>query len=83
MEKFMQTPWKYSNLTLPKKLPPPISPIPIKGLPISGYLEQALASSLTTALFELGRARPKHPFKEINQSACEFMGLYLKGDFFS
>lgn len=75
----MSTPWKYSNLTLPKKLPPPIAPIPVNGLPISGYLEQSLASALTKSLVALGKARPKHPFKEIDQSACEFLGLYLKG----
>ena len=82
IEKFMRTPWKYSSLILPKKLPPPISPIPIKGLPISGYLEQSLASSLQAALVELGKARPKHPFREINQSACEFVALYLRGILF-
>lgn len=78
LEKFMRTPWKYSNLTLPMKLPPPIAPIPISGLPVVGYLEQSLASALTKALVAVGTFKPTHPFKDPKQSASEYIGLYLK-----
>ncbi|KAJ3312582.1 adenylate kinase [Boothiomyces sp. JEL0838] len=79
MEKFMRTPWEYANLKLPMKLPPPDAPLPITGLPIVGYLEQTIASSLTKALISVGNFKPKFPFKDVNCSANEFVALYLKG----
>ena len=75
----MARPWMYSNLKLPTKLPPPVAPIPVNGLPITGYLEQCVSSTLTTALLEVGKFRPKHPYKSVDQSASEFLALYLKG----
>ncbi|KAL2914320.1 hypothetical protein HK105_206092 [Polyrhizophydium stewartii] len=78
MDKFMRTPWKYTDLVLPSKLPPPHAPIGIAGLPIIGYLEQTVASSLMDGLTALGNAKPKHPFKSLDVSACEFLALHLK-----
>jgi adenylate/nucleoside-diphosphate kinase len=75
----MATPWKYCNLQLPTKLPPPPAPIPVSGLPIAGYLEQTLANALSQAVLTVGQVRPKHPFRSLPQSASEYLGLYLKG----
>jgi adenylate/nucleoside-diphosphate kinase len=63
---------------LPKKLPPLAAPIPVNGLPVVGYLEQSVASSLTEALSDIGKFKPKYPFKSLKQSAAEYLGLYLK-----
>ncbi|KAI8894618.1 hypothetical protein BC833DRAFT_604251 [Globomyces pollinis-pini] len=80
LAKFMKTPWKYCNLTLPTKLPPPTVSIPLTGLPIVGYLEQAVAGSLTKALLEVGNFKPKYPYKTITESASEFLALHLKAN---
>lgn len=77
---FKKSPWKYVDLVLPAKLPPPISPIAVSGLPMIGYLEQTVAKTLTEALTSVGKFKPKHPFKNLNSSACEFLGLYLKAN---
>ena len=78
MSVVFRTPWRFVNLKLPKKLPPPHEPIPVVGLPVAGYLEQAVASPLTSGLTALGKFKPKFPFKSLNSSACEFLALYLK-----
>jgi adenylate/nucleoside-diphosphate kinase len=70
------------NLELPKKLPPKVIPIPIGKLPLVGYLEQSVARSLNNALSAVGNMRPKYPFKNVTQSACEFVALYLKGNIY-
>ncbi|KAJ3282849.1 adenylate kinase [Borealophlyctis nickersoniae] len=78
LEKFMRTPWKYTNLQLPRKLPPRHAPIPVTTLPLVGYLEQAVATSLIEALEAVGKARPKYPYKNVRESACQYLALYLK-----
>ncbi len=79
LEKFMRAPWLYLNLTLPRKLPPPSAPIQVTNLPILGYLEQSVATSLTQALGALSKVKPKYPYKSLKASAAEYVGLYLKG----
>ncbi|KAJ1557287.1 adenylate kinase, partial [Nowakowskiella sp. JEL0078] len=78
LEKFMRTPEKYVNLTLPKKLPPKLCPIPVLSLPLVGFLEQTVSTTIQDALLTLGRYKPKHPYKSLESSACEFLALYLK-----
>lgn len=79
LEKFTSAPWDYVDLLLPAKLPPPIAPISVNNLPLVGYLEQAVAKSLTEALTSVGTFKPKYPYKNLKRSACEYVGLYLKG----
>ncbi|KAI8854450.1 hypothetical protein BC829DRAFT_439159 [Chytridium lagenaria] len=61
LDKFMRTPWNFTSLELPRKLPPKLAPIPVGTLPLIGYLEQSVARSLSEALGAVGRVRPKHP----------------------
>ncbi|KAJ1563072.1 hypothetical protein HK405_002891 [Cladochytrium tenue] len=79
-EKFMRKPWLYAQAKLPKKLPPRVVPIPVSQLPLVGYLEKTVANCLTDALSAVGRQRPKHPFKDLRVSACEFIAIYLKAN---
>ncbi|KAJ3245876.1 adenylate kinase [Chytriomyces hyalinus] len=76
--RFMKMPWAFANLELPKKLPPKIVQIPVGQLPIIGYLEQSVARSLTDAMTEVGKSRPKHPYKSLSASASEYISYYLK-----
>ncbi|KAJ3018567.1 UNVERIFIED_CONTAM: adenylate kinase [Siphonaria sp. JEL0065] len=78
LEKFMKTPWDYVNLELPKKLPPKLVNINIGQLPLIGYLTQSVARELTDALTEVGKVRPKHPYKSLTKSAADYLALYLK-----
>jgi adenylate/nucleoside-diphosphate kinase len=80
LQKFMQRPWIYADQKLPTKLPPPIAPIPLSGLPVVGYLEQVTATALTKALINVGTSKPKHPFKSIEHSASQFLSLHLRGN---
>jgi adenylate/nucleoside-diphosphate kinase len=76
---FLSTPWNFVDLKLPAKLPPKMAPLNINHLPMVGYLEQTVSSSLTKALTSVGVFKPKHPYKDLRRSACEYVGLYLKG----
>ncbi|KAJ3357640.1 adenylate kinase [Entophlyctis luteolus] len=78
LERFMRTPWAFTDLELPRKLPPKSVHIPIGQLPLIGYLEQTVATALTDALTEVGKVRPKFPYKSLTTSASEFLALYLK-----
>jgi adenylate kinase family enzyme/YHS domain-containing protein len=79
LQKFMSIPWKYAKQSLPTKLPPPNAPIPLAGLPVVGYLEQTIATSLTKGLLGVGKVKPKHPFKSIEASARLYLAYHLKG----
>ncbi|KAJ3325576.1 adenylate kinase [Boothiomyces sp. JEL0866] len=74
LKKFMKKPWEYSNLKLPMKLPPPDAPLPITGLPIVGYLEQTIATSLTKALISVAN-NPKSK-DWIKQSYNKKLGIF-------
>lgn len=78
LEKFMKTPWKFTNLKLPKKLPPRHAPIPVTNLPLIGFLEQTLANAVTDAMTAVGKVKPKYPFKNLTVSSCEYIAIYLK-----
>ena len=47
-------------------------------MPIIGYLEQTIATQVTDALLECGKLKPKVLGKSIQESAVEFVALYLK-----
>ncbi|KFP37246.1 Adenylate kinase 9, partial [Chlamydotis macqueenii] len=76
--KFMRLPEKYWNLKLPHKLPPIKEPILRTALPLAGYLEQAIATSLIKALNEVGCLKPKFPFLSVKRTALLFVACYLK-----
>ncbi|XP_010295413.1 PREDICTED: adenylate kinase 9-like, partial [Phaethon lepturus] len=76
--KFMRLPEKYWNLKLPHKLPPIKEPILLTALPLAGYLEQGVATSLIKALNEVGCLKPKFPFLSIKKTALLFVACHLK-----
>ncbi|KAM6280202.1 adenylate kinase 9 [Porphyrio hochstetteri] len=76
--KFMRLPEKYWNLKLPRKLPPIKKPILLTALPLAGYLEQAIATSLIKALNEVGSLKPKFPFLSVERTALLFVACHLK-----
>ncbi|KAJ3058626.1 adenylate kinase, partial [Rhizoclosmatium hyalinum] len=78
LEKFMKTPWDYVNLELPKKLPPKLVNINIGQLPLIGYLEQSVARALMDSLTDVGKFRPKYPYKSLTKSAADYVGLFLQ-----
>ncbi|XP_074006927.1 adenylate kinase 9 [Numenius arquata] len=77
--KFMRSPEKYWNLKLPRKLPPIKEPILLTALPLAGYLEQGVATSLIKALHEVGCLKPKFPFLSVKKTALLFVACHLKG----
>ncbi|XP_052637201.1 adenylate kinase 9-like isoform X6 [Harpia harpyja] len=76
--KFMRLPEKYWNLKLPHKLPPIKEPILLTALPLAGYLEQGVATSLIKALNEVGCLKPKFPFLSVKKTALLFVACHLK-----
>ncbi|XP_063185876.1 adenylate kinase 9 isoform X2 [Chroicocephalus ridibundus] len=77
--KFMRLPEKYWNLKLPCKLPPIKEPMLLTALPLAGYLEQGVATSLIKALHEVGCLKPKFPFLSVKKTALLFVACHLKG----
>ncbi|XP_009675242.2 adenylate kinase 9 [Struthio camelus] len=78
LQKFMRLPEKYWNLKLPRKLPPVKEPILLTALPLAGYLEQGVATSLIKALNEVGCLKPKFPFLSVKKTALLFIACHLK-----
>ncbi|XP_065690633.2 adenylate kinase 9 isoform X2 [Patagioenas fasciata] len=76
--KFMRLPEKYWNLKLPHKLPPIKEPVVLTALPLCGYLEQGVATSLIKALNEVGCLKPKFPFLSVKETALLFVACHLK-----
>ncbi|XP_062488517.1 adenylate kinase 9 [Pezoporus occidentalis] len=76
--KFMRLPEKYWNLKLPCKCPPVKEPLLLTALPLPGYLEQAIATSLIKALNEVGCLKPKFPFLSVKKTALLFVACHLK-----
>lgn len=72
-------PEKYVHLKLPSKLPPMKVTIPVRELPLPGYLEQTVAYALRTALATCAAFRPKYPFISPERSALIYTALQLKG----
>ncbi|XP_063245853.1 adenylate kinase 9 isoform X2 [Prinia subflava] len=78
LEKFMRLPEKYWNLKLPCKLPPKKEPMLLTTLPLAGYLEQGVATSLIKALHEVSSLKPKYPFLSVKETALLFVSFHLK-----
>jgi len=74
-----RTPQKYWNLSLPHKLPPKKDPLTVTALPMLGYLEQTVSTSITKALTAVGNVKPKYPFMNATQSALVYVAYHLKG----
>uniref|UniRef100_A0A8D2IZM5 Cilia- and flagella-associated protein 206 n=1 Tax=Varanus komodoensis TaxID=61221 RepID=A0A8D2IZM5_VARKO len=79
LQKFMRLPEKYWNQTLPHKLPPVKEPILLTALPLTGYLEQGVATALIKAMNEVGCLKPKFPFLSVKRTALLFIAYHLKG----
>ncbi|XP_072264855.1 adenylate kinase 9 isoform X2 [Pyxicephalus adspersus] len=78
LQKFMRLPEKYWNHKLPSKLPPKMEPIVLTTLPLTGYLEQGVATGLIKALNDVGCLKPKYPFLSVKQSALLYIAYHLK-----
>ncbi|XP_078460274.1 adenylate kinase 9 [Lampetra planeri] len=77
-QSFLKLPEKYSDIKLPKKLPPKRVPISLTSLPMLGYLEQGLSTALVKALSAVGCLKPKYPFLSLHRSALLLVAFHLK-----
>ena len=75
-------PEKYWDLKLPHKLPPKKEPLMVTSLPMLGYMEQTVATTITKALTAVGNFKPKYPFLTPSRSALVYVAYYLKGNIF-
>ncbi|XP_037014937.2 adenylate kinase 9 isoform X1 [Artibeus jamaicensis] len=78
LQKFLRLPMKYWDQKLPYKLPPLKEPINLTSLPLPGYLEQGIATSLIKAMNAAGCLKPKFPFLSIEKSALLYIAFHLK-----
>ncbi|XP_048348870.1 adenylate kinase 9 isoform X3 [Sphaerodactylus townsendi] len=78
LQKFMRSPEKYWKQTLPHKLPPKKEPVFLTALPLTGYLEQGVATALIKAMNEVGCLKPKFPFLSVKKTALLFIAYHLK-----
>nr|XP_032620502.1 adenylate kinase 9 isoform X1 [Chelonoidis abingdonii] len=78
LQKFMRLPEKYWNQKLPHKLPPIKEPVLLTALPLTGYLEQGIATALIKAMNEVGCLKPKFPFLSVKKTALLFVAYHLK-----
>ncbi|XP_008575652.1 PREDICTED: adenylate kinase 9 [Galeopterus variegatus] len=78
LQKFLRSPLKYWDQRLPHKLPPLKEPICLTSLPLPGYLEQGIATSLIKAMNAAGCLKPKFPFLSIRRSALLYIAFHLK-----
>ncbi|XP_069866381.1 adenylate kinase 9 isoform X2 [Dipodomys merriami] len=78
LQKFLRSPMNYWDQKLPQKLPPLKEPISLTSLPLPGYLEQGIATSLIKAMNAAGCLKPKFPFLSIRRSALLYIAFHLK-----
>uniref|UniRef100_A0A8C3VZE5 Cilia- and flagella-associated protein 206 n=1 Tax=Catagonus wagneri TaxID=51154 RepID=A0A8C3VZE5_9CETA len=78
LEKFLRSPLQYCNQKLPYKLPPLKEPTYLTSLPLPGYLEQGIATSLIKAMNAAGCLKPKFPFLSVERSALLYIAFHLK-----
>lgn len=78
LERFMTTPWRFTSLQLPVKLPLQAPKISLAALPLVGYLEQTVVQQLTAALLELGRTAPRFPGRTGTESGLKYLALSLR-----
>nr|XP_025040518.1 adenylate kinase 9 isoform X3 [Pelodiscus sinensis] len=78
LQKFMRLPEQYWNQKLPHKLPPIKEPFLLTALPLTGYLEQGIATALIKAMNEVGCLKPKFPFLSVKKTALLFVAYHLK-----
>ncbi|XP_023564433.1 adenylate kinase 9 [Octodon degus] len=78
LQKFLRSPLKYWDQKLPQKLPPLKEPMILTSLPLPGYLEQGIATSLIKAMNAAGCIKPKFPFLSIRRSALLYIAFHLK-----
>ncbi|KXS20102.1 hypothetical protein M427DRAFT_402292 [Gonapodya prolifera JEL478] len=78
--KFLRKPWLYTNFRAPSSLPLRKIVVPLSQLPMVSYLEKTVASAVMSAISSVARVKPKFPYKSLDASAAEYVGLYLKGE---
>ncbi|XP_005372594.1 PREDICTED: adenylate kinase 9 isoform X3 [Chinchilla lanigera] len=78
LQKFLRSPLKYWDQKLPQKLPPLKEPMVLTSLPLPGYLEQGIATSLIKAMNAAGCMKPKFPFLSTRRSALLYIAFHLK-----
>ncbi len=66
-------------MALPHKLPPRREALPVKALPMLGFLEQTVASQIIKASTAVGNFKPKYPFLTPSKSALIYVAYHLKG----
>lgn len=52
----------------------------VTSLPMLGYMEQTVASTITKALTAVGNFKPKYPFLTPSRSSLVYVAYYLKGE---
>lgn len=70
----------YEITNLPSKLPPLKQLSPVTSLPMLGYLEQTVATSVINSLSAVGAQKPKFPFLTSTKSALYYVACHLKGE---
>ncbi|XP_073076898.1 adenylate kinase 9 isoform X2 [Manis javanica] len=78
LQKFLRSPLRYWDQKLPRKVPPPEEPVRLSSLPLPGYLEQGIATSLIKAMNAAGCLKPKFPFLSVKRSALIYIAFHLK-----
>jgi adenylate/nucleoside-diphosphate kinase len=79
-QEFLCQPGKYSQVSLPAKMPPAKVDLNVDSLPLFGYMEQTVAKILATSFEALINFKPKFPHKTSKESALKYLAIYLKAN---